>query len=347
MRRTINEYAAYAVMRILVATIQVLPFQTGATLCRTLAWAFSGPIKLRRKTADENLRAAFGEMSEEALASARRKMWYSLLMTACEVAWADRRLHRTNWHRHVRYRGNRQMLSMMLSPRPSVFVSGHFGNFEIAGYVTGLMGIDTLAIARRLDNGPIHDFVTRFRGAKGQYMVDKDGCAPVVDRHLGGGGVLSLLADQHAGDKGCWVNFFGRPASCHKAVAVFSMSAAAPLLVGYSRRIGERPMQFEVGLAGAVDPAAVPKPDAAASVSVMTQWYSDRMESAIRMAPEQYWWLHRRWRPPPEKVLRRLERKAAASQIDGKLKNHPSKGASSNAASSNGRTDRHSLDRAA
>ena len=80
-----------------------------------------------------------------------------------------------------------------------------------------------------LDTAQFRQNVEQFRGAKGQQMVDKDGCAAVVERRLREGGMLSLLADQHAGNKGCWVDFLGVPASCHKALALFSLGSSAPM----------------------------------------------------------------------------------------------------------------------
>jgi KDO2-lipid IV(A) lauroyltransferase len=224
-----------------------------------------------------------------------------------EIAWAQRRLHLTNWSEYVRFHGNIEMLDYLLSDRPTVLVTGHFGNFEIGGYVIGLMGFDTMSIARRLDNEFFHDWVQRFREAHGQYMVDKIGCAPIVDKHLQSGGTLSLLADQHAGDRGCWVNFMGVPASCHKALALFTMISDAPMLVGYTRRLNDQPMQFESGVVAVADPRVDPT-GVCQSVDSLTQWYNEHLAAIVSQSVEQYWWLHRRWRTPPPKIAQRLAR---------------------------------------
>ena len=123
----------------------------------------------------------------------------------------------------------------------------------------------------------------------------------VLDR----GGVLSLLGDQHAGPKGCWVDFLGRPASCHKAIALFPMISGAPLLAMATTRNGA-PLKFRVELLGTLDPAQ--SPDVVSSVPSVTCWYNDRLGEAIRLAPEQYWWVHRRWKgTPPKRMQKRRE----------------------------------------
>lgn len=306
---TFVDAAAYFFVRLLVVVIQCLPVDMGDSLCRGLAWLFTGPIPIREKATDHNLALIFPHATPEECLRLKRAMWHHLLLMVCEIAWAQRRLHLTNWHDHIVFTNNQAMLACMLSTRPSVMVTGHFGNFEIGGYMSGLMGINTLAIARRLDNGFLHNWVERFRSAKGQHMVEKEGCATMVDDHLKSGGILSLLADQHAGDKGCWVDFMGAPASCHKALALFSLSSDAPMMVCSTRRLNAKPMQFEISCHGIADPREG-GPESS-GVPAMTKWYNERLASAIEKSPEQYWWLHRRWRVPPARVAKRLAKQAA------------------------------------
>ena len=107
-----------------------------------------------------------------------------------------------------------------------------------------------------------------------------------------------MLGDQAAGKRGCWVDFLGRPASCHKALALFTLTAKAPMMVSYGRRL-DRPMQFEVGMAAVADPD---QPDQHQdNVKTLTQWYNDRLGELIVAHPQQYWWLHRRWKGKPQR----------------------------------------------
>ncbi|TWU60485.1 Lipid A biosynthesis lauroyl acyltransferase [Rubripirellula tenax] len=304
MMKLAIDFAAYALVRLLVAVIQTLPVDMGDSLCRFLAWLVGEKLKIRRRETDQNLSLIFPQADEAQRRHLRQAMWHHLLLMVCEIAWVQRRLHLVNYRDHVTFQGNREMLTRMLSERPTVIVTGHFGNFEVGGYLSGLMGIQTLTIARQLDNRFIHRWVDRFRSAKGQKMVDKEGCAADVDRHLSSGGILSLLADQHAGPKGCWVDFMGAPASCHKALSLFSLSTGAPMIVGSTRRVGARPMQFEISVHAVADPAV--DQDICSGVTSLTNWYNDHLEGAVSDSLEQYWWLHRRWRKPPPKVAKRL-----------------------------------------
>jgi len=310
LKTTVIDFAAYCVVRLLVAVIQTLPLDMGQSFANAVAWLAAGPLKIRHRATEENLTRVFPNADPRERSALSRAMWQHLILMVCEIAWAQRRLHLTNWSDYMTFRDNRTILKSLLNDRPTVGVTGHFGNFEIGGYVLGLMGFSTTTIARKLDNPFLHRWVQRFRGAKGQVMVDKEGCAPLIDQHLKQGGVLSLLADQHAGDKGCWLPFMGVPASSHKALALFSLSSNAPMLVSYTIRKNGEPMQFESGCVGIADPLD-DTAEVCQSVTTLTQWYNERLAVAIKLAPEQYWWLHRRWRQPPERVAKRLAKEAA------------------------------------
>ncbi|WP_153558424.1 lysophospholipid acyltransferase family protein [Roseimaritima sediminicola] len=302
MRQRLQHLLEYLAVRLVIAVMQTLPEATADGFCRGGAWLLSDLLNVRGRTVDDNLRRVFPDHGDSRRAEIRRQMWHHLLLMLCEIAWAPRRLHRCNWKQHLRIDEAAEMLRWLLSPRPLVVVSGHYGNFEIGGYITGLMGISSLSIARNLDNPYLHRYITGFRAANGQRMVDKNGCAPEVDRHLSAGGVLTLLADQHGGERGCWVDFLGHPASCHKGLALFSLTSQAPMMVAYTRRC-DGPMRFDQGLHGVVDPAD--GTETTGGVRPLTAWYNDRLGEVVMRAPEQYWWLHRRWRPKPQRVRKK------------------------------------------
>ncbi|MEM9586581.1 MAG: lipid A biosynthesis acyltransferase [Planctomycetota bacterium] len=304
------DWAAYVVVRLLVAFVQTLPVDAGNRMCFGLGWFCCRVLKLRRRATHTNLRQIFPEATIQQHAALEMAMWHHLLLMVCEIAWAQRRLHRCNWSQSVRFYGSRTMLKHLLSERPTVIVTGHFGNFEIGGYLIGMLGVSTTTIARKLDNVFLDRWVKRFRSAKGQQMVDKEGCAAEIETHLEGGGTLSILADQHAGDKGCWVDFMGVPASCHKALALFSLSSGAPMIVSYTCRDRDQPMKFVSGCVGVADPSDDDQ-GVCGGVRPLTNWYNEQLTQAVAVAPPQYWWLHRRWRTPPPKVAKRLAKYAA------------------------------------
>ena len=174
-------------------------------------------------------------------------------MMIAEIAQTPRKVHETNWKEHSHIVNQELFVRTLLSGRPLVLISGHFGNFELGGYLMGLFGFPTYTVARALDNPYLDRFVNDFRGRTGQYMLPKKGSGADIQSVLERGGILTLLGDQAAGQRQCWVNFFGKPASTHKAVSVFSLGNDAPTMVSYARRVG-KPLHYEVGPAAICDP---------------------------------------------------------------------------------------------
>ncbi|NIP68673.1 MAG: lipid A biosynthesis acyltransferase, partial [Planctomycetales bacterium] len=185
----------------------------------------------------------------------------------------------------------------------------HFGSFEVGGQVVGLFGFPTFTVARPLDNPRLDRFLNSFRGSNGQLVLAKRGTADRIDRLLAGGGSLVVLADQAAGPNGYWIEFFGRPASTHKAIALFALAHHAPVMVTYTRRVGTA-LQLEVGCQAIADP--LDGGQETSDLRRLTEWFTGRLEELVRRDPDQYWWLHRRWKDYRDKQHKFRNRKQAA-----------------------------------
>lgn len=298
VRTGLRHWAEFIAVRGVVCFLQTIPLAWCEPLSRFLGWLANDVLRIRKTVTDANLAHVFPDLDDQTRQQLGRQMWQHLILMVCEVAQAPRRIHDTNWRNYVQIRDKALMTRYFLDWRPVVMVSGHLGNFELAVYITGILGIPTYAIARPLDNPFMHRWLQQFRERRGQFILPTAGSASQIQKVLDSGGMLSLLGDQHAGTKGCWVDFMGRPASCHKAVALFTLSGQAPMLVSYTVRRGG-PLELEVGCHAIADPLDLdPR---LADVRSLTQWYNCRLEELIRRWPEQYWWLHRRWKERPRR----------------------------------------------
>lgn len=283
----------YFVVRIFICLLQAVRLETCQRVAAAGGILFADVLKIRGQVVDDNLRHAFPSLSAADRRRMTRQMWAHLFLLVAEVAHLPRKMHRTNWRDYVQLNGARDIVGLLLDERPILMISAHFGNFELAGYVLGLLGFPAYTVARPLDNPYLHQFVNRFRRVTGQHILPKKGGYEQIVDALSRGATMAFLADQYAGSKGCWVEFFGRPASVHKAISLFSLNSDAPMLIGSARRTG-KPLHYEMTLHGVADPRDLAdEPDA---VRRLTQWYTSELERAIRRAPEQYWWVHRRWK---------------------------------------------------
>ncbi len=299
----LRHYCGYLLVRSLICVIQALSLEACASMADGLAWLLADLLGVRRRVIDDNLRHAYPELTPRERNRLRRRMWSHLILFVTEIAHVPRKIHETNWRDFVRLENSDWMVRALLSDRPLMLISAHFGNFELAGYVLGLFGFPTYSVARELDNPYLNQFLNRFRGATGQHLVPKKGGYDQILDLLSRGAAMSFLADQYAGTKGCWVPFFGRPASAHKAIALLSLEHDAPMMVGAARRLG-RPLQYSLEISAQADPRSG-GPELS-GVRELTTWYTAELEKLVRRAPEQYWWLHRRWKDSrPAKSRRR------------------------------------------
>ena len=289
------DFSVYLVVRLFVCIVQAVPLDTCHAICRWLARLATDFVKLRRDVLEDNLRHAFPNLTDRERRKLIMRMWEHLFLMVVEIAHTPRKIHDTNWRDYFHFRNGPLASQLFFDGRPAVIVSGHYGNFELGAHLFGIFHFRTWSIARNLDNPYLHRWINEFRSSKGQYIVPKEGAAEIANKVLEAGGTLSVLADQHAGAKACWVDFFGRPASTHKAIALFSLAHNAPLAVMYSRRLG-KPLCYEMTVEAVADPLRPGDPTG--NVRELTQWYTSKLEEIIRRAPEQYWWVHRRWKDP-------------------------------------------------
>ena len=306
--RLAADWLVYVIVRLAFCFIQALPIETCARWTRPLAWLLDSVFKIRQATVRENLAHALPELSDAERQQVARGMWEHLLLLCCEIAHLPRKVHETNWRDYIHVGNVHEQVMALFSTRACVILSGHFGNFEAGGYLTGMFGFKTHTIARPLDNKFLDRWFNGFRQTNGQTILPRRGSAKQASILLQQGGNLALLGDQFGGAKGCWIEFLGRPASYHKAIALFCVTSGAPMVVSYARRLGRQPLQIAIEVEGAYDPLA--DNHRLGGVREVTQWYNDLLEQMIRRHPEQYWWLHRRWKGDP-KVPKRKPKPAA------------------------------------
>lgn len=294
------DYAVYTVVRLIVAFLRALPYSMACRVGEGLAWVVRKVDKRHRLVAKENLQHAFpGLYSEDDLDLFVANVYRHFCRMIVEIVHLDRRVHITNWRSHLEYASpedSRKTIRAFLGGRPVLLVTPHFGNWEFASYVMGLLGFKIFAIARPLDNPYLDAWMRRWREATGQKMIAKKGEYDRIEEVLKTGNVLGTLGDQDAGARGMFVPFFNRPASTHKAVALLAIEFNVPMLVLATARVGE-PMRYRVYVEDVIDPQDYP--NRADAVRAITERFTLALERLIRRHPEQYFWLHRRWKHQP------------------------------------------------
>ena len=300
----------YLVFRVLVCVVQMLSPARGRELSEGLAFVIHRmlPRKLTRySVAQENLRQALGaDVSDAQIDQTIQRMWVHLFRVVVEIAQLPRKVRHENILDVVEYGVGRQASWRAFnSGRPVILLGGHFGNWEVANTVFGLFGLPMGVVARDLDNPYLHEWFKRFRQHTGHVLISKDGASDDMLPLLKKGGHLALLGDQDAGPRGVFVDFFGKPASTFKSIALVALEYRALICVGGAirlpddwRRDGVGPAwsRFELCCEEVIDPLTIDSHD---PVGEITRRYTTALERMVRRAPEQYFWVHRRWKSQP------------------------------------------------
>lgn len=325
--RYLAEYVAFLVATALVRWLPERCVQWGvaaltAVIVRLPRWWTRGDV------IEHNLKVAFGaSVDARQIERLRRGMWRHLLLLVAEVIREVPRLSEERTVELVRFHRKADVLRALLSDRPVILVSGHVGNWELAVAVFGVWGFPLGVVARDLDNPYLDRWFRRYRQATGHTMLSKRHDQQAIVDTVASGRSIALLGDQDAGLRGIFVDFFGQPASTYKSIALLALQFDAVLCVGYALRLegaraedGQPSPRFEVGCEEVIDPRTIDAPD---PVHEVTQRFTAALERIVRRAPEQYFWLHRRWKTRPEdfrknRKRRRVPRSRDAQQPGGK-----------------------------
>jgi KDO2-lipid IV(A) lauroyltransferase len=240
-------------------------------------------------------------------------MWQHLFGMVFEIVQMRRRLRLERSGTILEFHHRNECVQALLSGRRVICLGGHFGNWEISVNTFGHFGFPMGVIARDLDNPWLHRWFQQFRESSGNWTISKNGGGTEVTQSLESCGMVSLLCDQDAGPRGVFVDFFGQPASTFKSIALLAMQYDALIIVGGGMRLPRTPrtktnwVPFLLATETIMDSRDFDGPDA---IRAITQEYTTALEQLVRRAPEQYFWVHRRWKSEP-RTRRQAVRRAA------------------------------------
>ncbi len=296
------DFVVYLLYRAGSAIARALPlrllFAVGQIL-GSCAWLVSAKY---RRLAERNVAIAFGDEKppRELRRLVRRHFQRLGANLLCSVKLT--RMPPEKILQRVKVENIESMDSRFRAGIPVVLVLSHLGIWELfAQLMPKFVGyVRNASVYQRLGNRFIDAHVRRTRSRTGLELFDrKDGFQPVIDLLRSGGGV-GVLSDQHAGDHGLWTPFFGRLASTSPLPALLAKRTRAALIAAGVYTTG--PARWRVVFTERFDQTG-------ASVAELTSSINQVIEQQIRRAPEDWFWVHNRWKTPqPNFLLPRYKR---------------------------------------
>ena len=265
---------------------------------RTAALLFWMRPRLRAAAA-ENLELAFPDWTDKQRRAAIRGMVRQLGWMAAEFAHFPKHT-KENIDRIILLDGFENFANAQARGKGVLFLTGHMSAWEMAPFAQALYGNPLYFLVRPIDNARVDALITRYRCLNGNQPIDKSQSARAVLKVLRDKGTVGILADQNTQpSEGVFVDFFGIPASTTAGIARFALhtgAAVVPVFVHWDQPSRKYRLSFypEVEL--------VRTGDDATDIRENTQRFTREIENYVRRHPDQWLWVHRRWkaRPPGE-----------------------------------------------
>jgi heptosyltransferase-2 len=265
------------------------------------AWLLSGKY---RRLAQRNVAIAFAD--EKSPPELRRlvrrhfqRLGANLLCSAKLMQMSPEKILE-----RVKIENIESMASRFRAGVPVVLVLSHLGTWELfAQLMPRFVGfVRNASVYQKLGNRFIDEHVRRTRSQTGLELFDRQAGFELVIELLRSGGGVGVLSDQHAGDHGLWTPFFGRLASTSPLPGLLAKRTRAALIAAGVYTTG--PARWRMVFTERFDP-----PEADASVAALTSMINEVIEQQIRVAPEDWFWVHNRWKTPqPNFLLARYKR---------------------------------------
>lgn len=289
----VRRWLEYAGARGLEAAFSVLPaaaaVRAGGALGQ-LAWR---PLGIRRGVVTRQIGAAFPDRSREWLRSTARACYRHFGREIAALARLGRIDPETLLARTAGVRRARDRYRKVAGGGGAIVVTGHIGNWELAGAVLAAMGLPVTAVVRRQHNRRFDRHLRLLRRRLGIETVYMRQAARKLPGALASGAAVALVADQDAGSRGRFVTYLGRPASTFRGPSRLALRYDVPLLFGAMVREadGYRAILEEVEGGGGSGGEEAERG--------LTRRWVRRLETEVRARPEQYFWFHRRWKTRP------------------------------------------------
>ena len=286
-----RHWLEYVAVRALVAIVGVMPASLARACGALLGFAWYVCNRSRRRIAEANLAAAFPLRSPPERRVIIRAAFAHFIGQAFETLKFST-LSREQMLARVDFDGEERVRLAYAQGKGVLFITGHFGFWELHAIAHPIRFEAIGVLARALDNVRINTVLERIRQCTGNTVIYRQGTIRRVMRMLQGGHGVAVLIDQHIhGRDAVYVEFFERPAATTSAVAALALRTGAPVIPVFALPIGKG--RYRLVYEHPIEP---PPADADNVIREFTQRCTDVLEMYVRRHPDLWLWMHRRWR---------------------------------------------------
>lgn len=295
MSRSSRHALEYLGFRLARAVLGVLPEGLAARL-GALTGVFAGTVlRIRRREVDRHLALAFPDATPAWRHRVARASYAHLgreaVMLFRIADWPPARLLE-----RVTFEGIDDLVAAAGPESGVLLLTGHIGSWELAGAAIAARGLALDAIVKGMSNRRFQEELFRTRERLGLRIIEAPRAPREVLRGLRAGRIVAILGDQNAAEGGVFIPFFGAEAATARGPALFALRTGAPVFVGVALRRPGWAQRYHISVRRLdVAPSGHLEDD----VHALLAAYAEALETAVRSAPEQYFWQHKRWKTRP------------------------------------------------
>ena len=299
----------YFFFRILFHTIRFFSFRTVQRMGNSFGAFIFSVIGLRRNLVLDNLRHAFPEKSNEEISSIALDSYRNLFTAYFEILYLDK-LSEEDIRKMISFPDAQKISTLLERGKGLIILTGHYGNWELAALAVPIFVKQQYTVVVQKQRNPfVNDFMTHLRSRFGTKLIVMERALRESLRALSNNEAVALIADQSGPESGIYTDFFGRPVSTHQGPAVFQVRSGAPMILVMLIREGLEKFRLEVqeidtqGLTGTNDE----------KMKEITRRHVHALEGYVRLHPEHWLWMHKRWKHTASFLQKQNQSKADLS----------------------------------
>jgi KDO2-lipid IV(A) lauroyltransferase len=297
MRGGIKGLAEYTLALIVIRLFRAMPRSLAHRAAQSLAWLAFHLASRQRRAGMRNLQLAFPSLTDEERSHILRGTFENLARLLVEFTHLPE-LNKNNVSRHVVHDGLENYLEALRRGRGVIFMTAHFGAWELSSFAHAVYGYPLKFLVRPIDNPRVEELISSYRTASGNEPIQRRSAARDVLKALRRNEAVGILFDQNTTrSEGVFAEFFGIPAATTPSIALFALRTGAAVVPGFL--IWDDTLQkHRLRLDPPVD--LMNTGDVERDVLENTRRFNAILESYIRKYPDQWLWIHRRWKTRPE-----------------------------------------------
>ncbi|HNW59758.1 MAG TPA: lysophospholipid acyltransferase family protein [bacterium] len=292
--KKIQNVVEYVLAQLFAFPVRMLPHRIALRLGAGLGYLAYYVVPIRKQVALKNIAASFPDKSAREVRRICRNTYRNFGLNIVEFLRIPE-MDDSYYDRYIEVVGGEQLQAAGRGGRGAVCLSGHFGNWELFPALIHRMGFPMVGLARDQRNPLVNKMINRNREAWGAELARLGMGVRAVFRALAANKFITILADQDAHAEGVFVDFLGRPSSTAAGPALFALKTGAPLVFGVVvRGAGGRHTLILEQVDHDDLEGATP-----GNIYQLTQRHARLLEKYIRLYPDHWLWMHKRWKTPP------------------------------------------------